>query len=155
MKLRLCVSGKLRNSPELMLFNKYRFRTEKIGKSINVPSIIISEYEGVKWTEFLKTVFSTQSFSTNSHKVLLDERGKIVSSISLSEILRSHRDSGTQEFIFFIGGAEGVPEKIWDNFDEIFSFGKMVWPHALVRVMIAEQLYRAASILAGSPYHRT
>ena len=154
MKLRLCVSGRLRNSPELELFNKYRFRTEKVGKLINVSSIIISEYEGAKWTDFLTKFFLNQSFSTSSYKVLLDEKGKNVSSISFADVLRSHRDSGTQEFIFFIGGAEGVPEKMWDNFDEIFSLGKMVWPHYLARVMLMEQVYRASTILAGLPYHK-
>ena len=154
MKLRFCVSGKLRNSPELMLFNKYRFRTEKIGKLINISSINISEYEGVKWTEYLRNIFSTQSFQTSSYKVLLDERGKNISSLSFAEILRLQRDNGTKEIIFFVGGSEGVPEKLRNNFDEICSFGKMVWPHFLARVMLMEQVYRASTILAGLPYHK-
>jgi len=154
MKLRLCVSGRLRKGPELAMFNDYLFRSEKIGKLINVSSINVSEYDDRKWTRFLKDICLPSSFSSRSYKVLLDERGKLHSSTSFAEKIRSQRDYGTSEFIFFIGGADGVPASLTDNFDETVSLGKMVWPHFLVRVMLMEQIYRASTILAGLPYHK-
>ena len=154
MKLRLCVSGRLRKGPELALFNDYLFRSEKIGKLINVPSINVSEFDDRKWIRFLKDLRSSGSFSPRSYKVLLDERGKLHSSTSFAEKIRSERDSGTSEFIFFIGGADGVPASLKDNFDEKVSLGRMVWPHFLVRIMLMEQIYRASTILAGLPYHK-
>ena len=64
------------------------------------------------------------------------------------------RDNGRADLALIIGGADGVAPELRDQSDHVLSFGKMVWPHMLVRVMLAEQLYRAASILAGAPYHR-
>ena len=64
------------------------------------------------------------------------------------------RDQGRQDVAFVIGGADGIDPSLRAQADASLSFGKMVWPHMLARVMLCEQLYRAASILAGAPYHR-
>jgi 23S rRNA (pseudouridine1915-N3)-methyltransferase len=85
---------------------------------------------------------------------VLDERGKTLSSPELAQILAQWRDAGRQDAAFVIGGADGVDPSLRARADLAISFGRMVWPHMLVRVMLAEQLYRAATILAGSPYHR-
>ena len=154
MKITICASGRLRNSPELTLIKKYQSRTEKIGKLIKFSSINILEYDELKWTKLLNESALNKAFSSKSYKLLLDERGSIFSSTSFAEIFRTHRDHGTEEIIFFIGGSEGVPHALSLNFDGILSFGKMVWPHRLVRVMLMEQIYRASTILAGMPYHR-
>ena len=121
---------------------------------INVSSINVAEYDDRKWARFLKDLRLPGSLPSRCYKVLLDERGKIYSSTSFAEKIRSQRDYGTSEFIFFIGGADGVPASLTDNFDETVSLGKMVWPHFLVRVMLMEQIYRASTILAGLPYHK-
>ena len=154
MKLRLCVSGRLREGAELRLFNKYLSRSEKIGRLINLSSITVFEYDGIKWTRFLTDLSSSKSLPPRSHKILLDQRGKNFSSNTFAQTLKSHRDNGTPEFVFFIGGADGVPANIRDNFDELMSLGKMVWPHFLARIMLMEQIYRASTILAGLPYHK-
>ncbi len=86
--------------------------------------------------------------------VCLDERGKMLSSPEFSEKLRGWADQGRPDVAFVIGGADGIDPSLRAEADALISFGRMVWPHKLVRVMLAEQLYRAASILAGSPYHR-
>lgn len=85
---------------------------------------------------------------------ILDERGKVMTSPDFADLLASWRDQGRAEVAFVIGGADGIDPALRARADTALSFGKMVWPHMLVRVMLAEQLYRAASILAGSPYHR-
>ena len=154
MRLRLCVSGRLRKGPELAIFNRYLSRVEKIGRLLNVYPVEISEFDGVYWTKFLTKLNSPRVLSRRSYKVLLDERGKKLSSKCFAETLRAHQNNGIQELIFFIGGPDGMPARFSDNFDETISFGKMVWPHFLARIMLIEQIYRAHTILAGLPYHK-
>lgn len=84
----------------------------------------------------------------------LDERGHTWNSPQFASKLADWRDSGTQDLAFVIGGADGIDPGLRAEARASLSFGPMVWPHMLVRVMLAEQLYRAASILAGAPYHR-
>ena len=85
---------------------------------------------------------------------VLDERGKLLSSPEFAQALAAWRDAGRQDAAFVIGGADGVDPALRGRADLVISLGRMVWPHLLVRVMLAEQLYRAAQILAGTPYHR-
>ena len=85
---------------------------------------------------------------------VLDERGKVMTSPGFSEMLCGWRDQGAQDAAFVIGGADGVDPSLRAAADTVLSFGKMVWPHMLARVMLAEQVYRAAAIAAGTPYHR-
>ena len=144
----------MRHGPEFELFNKYLSRSEKIGKTINFSSIEVTEYNGVTWTKPLLERSSSRGFPSDSVKVLLDEKGENISSNFFSETLRSQRDSGVKEIIFFIGGAEGVPDNVTHCFDKTISFGKMVWPHLFVRIMRMEQMYRASTIIARLPYHK-
>ena len=86
--------------------------------------------------------------------VALDERGKVMSSPDFANLLARFRDDGARDCAFLIGGADGLTPELRNRADTRLSFGAMVWPHMLARVMLAEQLYRAASILSGAPYHR-
>lgn len=86
--------------------------------------------------------------------VALDERGDNVNSSTFAQTLRGWRDTGVTDLAFLIGGADGLDETVRRQADRVFSFGRMTWPHLLVRGMLAEQLYRAQQILAGHPYHR-
>ena len=90
----------------------------------------------------------------NSVIVVLDERGKTISSAELAKRLESWRDEGRREARFLIGAADGHEEEQRHSADLLLSFGAATWPHLLVRAMLAEQLYRATSILANHPYHR-
>ena len=85
---------------------------------------------------------------------ILDERGKVMTSPDFATQLGDWRDKGRQDLAFVIGGADGIDPSFRARADAALSFGKMVWPHMLVRVMLSEQLYRAANILSGGPYHR-
>ena len=87
--------------------------------------------------------------------VALDERGKDVSSEQLAALLGGWRDSGDSQIGIAIGGADGLDEAVRAGADRVVRFGRLTWPHMLMRAMLAEQLYRAHTILAGHPYHRS
>lgn len=90
----------------------------------------------------------------NSVSVVLDERGQALSSVELARKLEGWRDGGKREARFLIGGADGHDNGDRSAADLLLSFGPATWPHLLVRPMLAEQLFRATSILANHPYHR-
>jgi len=87
-------------------------------------------------------------------KIALDERGKLLSSPQFSQKLQGFEQEGRSDIAFFIGGADGLDKGLLSQCDLKLSFGQMVWPHQMVRVMLMEQLYRAYSIGVGHPYHR-
>ena len=84
----------------------------------------------------------------------LDPGGRDTSSEELADLIRRHRDEGVRDAVFAIGGADGHHVDLLGKADRIVAFGRQTWPHMLCRAMLAEQLYRAESILAGHPYHR-
>ena len=86
--------------------------------------------------------------------VILDDRGESLSSAALADRLQDWRAAGRPAAIFIVGGADGVAASLREKADLALSFGALTWPHQLVRVMLLEQLYRAATILSGHPYHR-
>jgi len=92
--------------------------------------------------------------AANSVSILLDERGEALSSMALAKKLEAWRDSGKREARFWIGAADGHDEAERGKSDFLLSFGPATWPHMLARAMLAEQLFRATSILANHPYHR-
>ena len=92
--------------------------------------------------------------ATNAVTVVLDERGEALGSATLASKLETWRDGGRREARFLIGAADGHEAAQRDRADVLLSFGPATWPHLLVRAMLAEQLFRATSILANHPYHR-
>jgi len=86
--------------------------------------------------------------------VALDEKGKSLTSVAFAEKLGRWRDDGIKDIVFVIGGADGLDGSVRNRADLVIGFGVQTWPHLLVRGMLAEQIYRAQSILAGHPYHR-
>jgi 23S rRNA (pseudouridine1915-N3)-methyltransferase len=92
---------------------------------------------------------------TPVREVLLDEHGKVMSSEEFATLLGRWRDDGVREARFLIGAADGHGAAAREKADLLLGFGAMTWPHLLVRAMLAEQLWRATSILAGHPYHRS
>ena len=92
--------------------------------------------------------------AANGITAVLDERGQSLSSVQLAKTLEGWRDSGKREARFVIGAADGHDDQLRRDADLLLSFGAATWPHLLVRAMLAEQLFRATSILANHPYHR-
>jgi 23S rRNA (pseudouridine1915-N3)-methyltransferase len=96
----------------------------------------------------------SRAIPTGAAVVALDERGQMLTSPDLAGRIAGWRDAGRADLAFVIGGADGLAPALRDRADLVLSFGRLVWPHMLVRVMLAEQIYRSATILSGSPYHR-
>ena len=155
MRLHLCVVGRLRSGPERELIDNYLKRFDRTGRPLGLGPAIEHEVEDRKGGGMdAEAALLTRACPTGAVRVLLDERGEAMTSPEFAARLARWRDTGAQDVALMIGGADGLSPALRADADAALSLGKMVWPHALARVMLAEQLYRAATILAGSPYHR-
>lgn len=105
-------------------------------------------------TQRAEAALLLKNLPAKSFVVLLDERGKDHSSREFAALLKKQEEQGIGQFTFLIGGADGVTDEVRSKANLTLGFGKLTWPHRLVRVMLLEQLYRAQQINAGHPYHR-
>lgn len=155
MRVHIVAVGRLRASPEFELINDYLTRFDRTGRALALGPANIIEVEDKKGGGMpAEAALIERAIPGGSLICILDERGKVMTSPAFAEQLGGWRDQGRQDVAFVIGGADGIDPASRAKADAALSFGKMVWPHMLVRVMLSEQLYRAASILSGSPYHR-
>lgn len=147
--------GRLRAGPELDLINDYLTRFDRSGRALSLGPANVIEVEDKKGGGMsAEAALIERAIPSGSTICCLDERGKVLTSPDFADQIAGWRDQGRQDLAFVIGGADGIDPALRNRADAALSFGKMVWPHMLVRVMLSEQLYRAASILAGAPYHR-
>ncbi|MCY4180558.1 MAG: 23S rRNA (pseudouridine(1915)-N(3))-methyltransferase RlmH [Litoreibacter sp.] len=155
MRVHVCAVGRLRAGPERELIDDYLTRFDRTGRNLGLgPTNIIEVEDKNGGKQSTEADLLRRSIPKGSVTCALDERGKTLSSPDFANLLARWRDEGRQDLAFIIGGADGIAPDLRAEVDQTLSFGKMVWPHMLARVMLAEQLYRAASILAGAPYHR-
>ena len=154
MRVQICAVGRLRAGPERELINDYLTRFEKAGRGLGLGPVQLSEVEDRKSGGAREAALLSKAVSEGAYCVALDERGRALSSPEFAEMLARARDSGRASVAFVIGGADGIAPPLRQSCDLQVSFGVMVWPHMLARVMLAEQLYRATQILSGTPYHR-
>ena len=138
MLLHIVARGKIGRSPEAELTERYLGRIAWPTRVTELPD------RGGKMPET----------AANSITVVLDERGRALASADFAHILEGWRDQGKREARFLIGAADGHDEALRSSADLLLSFGPATWPHMLARAMLAEQLFRAVSILANHPYHR-
>ncbi len=138
MLLHVIARGKIARTPEAELVARYE-------KRLTWP---------VKLTELPETGGRIPEPQTPYKTVLLDERGKAMSSEAFAQTLGHWRDTGVREARFVIGAADGHEDQDRREADLLLAFGPATWPHLMARAMLMEQLYRASSILAGHPYHR-
>jgi 23S rRNA (pseudouridine1915-N3)-methyltransferase len=154
MRISIIAVGKWKASPERDLFDEYvrrlnwRVILKQVEEHRKVPPAQLMAREG----ELL--LAALPQASPGLTVIALDQRGRSLSSEELANQIRQWYEQGTDELTFLIGGAEGLSSAARQRANFVLSFGAMTWPHLLVRVMLAEQLYRAQSILAGHPYHR-
>lgn len=155
MRVHICAVGRLRNGPERDLIKDYLQRFDRSGRALGLGPAIVHEVEDKKRGGMAAEAVLLQKVLPKGAVIcVLDERGKVVSSPQFAERLANWRDAGRGDVAFIIGGADGIAAELRARADFKLSFGAMVWPHMLVRVMLSEQIYRAASILSGAPYHR-
>jgi 23S rRNA (pseudouridine1915-N3)-methyltransferase len=136
--LHIVARGKIGRGPEAELVERYL-------KRIAWP---------VKVTELPESGGRLPAPAESAVTILLDEKGEQLPSLDLARRLERWRDEGRREARFLIGGADGFSEAERASADLLLGFGKATWPHLLARAMLAEQLWRATSILANHPYHR-
>ena len=155
MRVQICAVGRLRKGPERDLYDDYLTRFDRAGRALALGPAQLIEVEDKKGGGMAaEAELMARAVPDGALICTMDERGKVMSSPDFAELLARWRDQGRQDVSFIIGGADGIDPSLRERADASLSFGKMVWPHMLVRVMLAEQLYRAASILSGGPYHR-
>jgi len=151
LRIRILCVGRLKDGPERALVDDYISRAQKSGKSLGYRAV-----EEIEIPSSSKEDEGPRLLAKHGQGILirLDERGEAWTSQDLSKRLARWRDAGEEACSFVIGGADGTSTAIASAARHTISFGIQTWPHRLVRVMIAEQVYRALSIEAGSPYHR-
>ncbi len=155
MRVQICAVGRLRAGPEHDLIKDYATRFDRTGRALGLGPLTIHEVEDRKGGGMpAEAALLTRALPKGALLCTMDERGKVMSSTAFAQQLAAWRDVGRADVAFVIGGADGIDPALRAQADFSMSFGKMVWPHMLIRVMLSEQLYRAASILGGGPYHR-
>ena len=155
MRVHILAVGRLRAGPQKTLIDDYLTRFDRTGRALGLGPARVVEVEDRKGGGMpAEAVLLERALPKGAAICVLDERGTVETSPAFASRLGGWRDTGRSDVALVIGGADGIDPAFRNRADHALSFGKMVWPHMLVRVMVAEQLYRAASILAGGPYHR-
>jgi len=161
MRLTLCAVGKLGATPENAMARDYIARAGQTGRPLGLGPAELVEVEAKK----SKNLTSSQLKAAEAEAIraalaeggvliTCDERGELLSSRDIASRLEKFKDRGERRVAFIIGGADGLDPELRKAAAFSLAFGPQTWPHALVRVMLAEQIYRAVTILAGLPYHR-
>ncbi|WP_294266029.1 23S rRNA (pseudouridine(1915)-N(3))-methyltransferase RlmH [uncultured Sphingomonas sp.] len=138
MLLHVVARGRIGRGPEAELVDRY---LKRVGWPVRV-------------TELPDTGGKVPAIEPGTRVVLLDEKGDQAASMAFAEKLGRWRDDGVREVRFMLGAADGFGDAERAGADWLIAFGRMTWPHLMARAMLAEQLWRATSILAGHPYHR-
>ena len=160
MRLTLCAVGKLGATTENALVKDYLSRAGQTGRGLGISPVELIEVEARK----AKNLTSAQLKAAEADAIreaidggvliTCDERGELLTSRKISQKLETLKDRSERRVTFVIGGADGLDPALREQAAFSLAFGPQTWPHALVRVMLAEQMYRAITILAGLPYHR-
>ncbi len=154
MRIHICAVGSLRSRPEEAMIQAYVERFARIGASLGLGPLRIHEVDAKGKGISAETRLLSRAIPKGAWVCALDERGKTHSSPAFAQMLVKTRESRNRDCVFLIGGADGLPRQVVSGADTVLSLGAMVWPHAMARVMLVEQIYRAATILTGHPYHR-
>ncbi|MEM7270786.1 MAG: 23S rRNA (pseudouridine(1915)-N(3))-methyltransferase RlmH [Pseudomonadota bacterium] len=155
MKVSVIAVGRQKGGPEASLVADYLSRFDATGRALGLgPTRLVEVEDKKRRGAVAEGELLLGAAAEGAFLVALDERGKTMDSRGFAHMLADQRDLGRRDMTFLIGGADGHQAELRGRCDRLLSFGAMVWPHMLARVMLAEQLYRGASILAGAPYHR-
>lgn len=154
MRVHVIAVGRLRGGPEKALVDDYMARFDATGRAVALGPAQVVEIDERRHRGIAAEGAALLAASPPGPSVALDERGRMMTSPAFAALLAEWRDGGARDVALLIGGADGHAPAVRERSEAVLSLGPMVWPHRLVRVMLAEQLYRAACIIAGTPYHR-
>ena len=159
MRLVVVAIGRLKQGPERELAERYRQRFDDIGRKLGFRGLDVHEIPESRARDAATRIAEeaaaiSAAIPPKSMVVALDERGNSIDSDAFARQLGRWRDDQVANTIFIIGGADGLSPDLWRMAKLKMAFGSATWPHQMVRVMLLEQLYRAATVLAGHPYHR-
>lgn len=159
MRIDLLAVGKLKDGAERTLFERYADRFDALGRSqalgpMRVVELAESRAQNGRERKADEACRILKTIGPGRIVIALDERGKALSSQAFAEVVRRERDAGAEALVFIVGGPDGHGEAALAASRLTLSLGAMTLPHGLARVVLAEQLYRAATIIAGHPYHR-
>ena len=160
MRLQVAAIGKLKAGPEKTLAQDYQTRLEGLGRKAGISQLIVNDFaESQAHTASQRQIQEAKILAgavpPKAFTLVLDERGKTMTSQGFAQLLQRHLDQGTQDLAFLIGGPDGHFASTRKMAGQLFSLGEMTWPHRLVRVMLFEQIYRAVTIVVNHPYHRS
>ena len=159
MRMTLFAVGRLKAGPEKQLAERYLDRLSKAGPAVGLELAKIVEINesraGNPETRKREEAQALEKLlGDGTMLIVLDERGKTMDSPAFADLLGQARDGGRRDLVVAIGGPDGLDPALREKASLVLAFGKMTWPHQIVRVLLAEQLYRAVTILSGHPYHR-
>jgi 23S rRNA (pseudouridine1915-N3)-methyltransferase len=159
MRIVIAAVGRLKDGPERELVTRYAARAAQAGRALALGPVDmreISESRAKRADDRKREEAAALSalLLPGAPVIALEESGKSLSSLEFATKLGRWRDDGAPAAQFMIGGADGLDPALVKNAALVLSFGRMTWPHQIVRALLSEQIYRAATILAGHPYHR-
>jgi 23S rRNA (pseudouridine1915-N3)-methyltransferase len=154
MRVAILAVGKIGRSPEAELASDYAARASAAGRALALGPVEILEAEARKAGKAAEAAALAARLEPSDHLIACDEHGRAHASRDFAARLARRRDDGVRRLVFLVGGADGLDAELLAKAHERLAFGPQTWPHALARAMLAEQIYRAVSILGGSPYHR-
>lgn len=153
MRIAIVAVGRLGRSPETELTARYTERATAAGRALGLGPVEVIEVEARKPGKAAEAL-ALRPHLEGAHVIACDERGESRPSQALAAELGRLRDEGRRRTAFVIGGADGLDAELVASAQARLAFGPQTWPHALARAMLAEQVYRAVTILGGGPYHR-
>ena len=158
MRITVAAVGRLKRGPERDLLDRYMDRAIGSGRSLGLTFTLSEVAEAADRNESTRKTKEARDLKTaigsGAAVIALDETGKAIDSQAFADLIGRYRDEGRRDLAIVIGGPDGLSGEFTKAADTVLSFGRMTWPHQMVRVMLAEQLYRVTTILSGHPYHR-
>ena len=160
MRVLIAAVGRLKQGPERELAERYHKRAADLGrknglKAIDLIEVKESRADNLERRMLEESIAIANLIPDGAVTVILDERGENLTSAAIAGRLRAWQSDGKAAVAFIVGGADGLAPSLRDKAGLTLAFGAATWPHQLVRIMLLEQLYRAMTILAGHPYHRS
>lgn len=159
MRFSIVAVGRLKDGPERELYQRYAKRIDEAGRRIALGPLTLVEIAEARQSSAAQrradeAARIIEKAGDAGLKIMLDETGKSMSSEAFARFLARERDAGQKSAAFLIGGADGHGEAVAEAASLKLSLGPMTLPHGLARIVLAEQIYRAATLIAGHPYHR-